>query len=142
MMTIDQIQDRIIEEFADHEDWLDTYGYLVSLGREHASDEGVRSEEHALGGCQSKVWIAAQRDGEVLRIRADSDSLIIRGILVLLLRILDGRRPGDIANADLYFLDSIGLNSGLSPTRANGLALIVKTLKDMGSRSAGVWECG
>jgi cysteine desulfuration protein SufE len=137
VMTIDEVQDAIVEKFGTLDDWLEKYEYLVGLGEElPPADEGLRTEKYALPGCQSRVWIRAERHEGMVRFAADSDSAITKGILALLLRVLDGRRPADIARADLYFLEKTGLSSGLSPTRANGVATIVGALKDMSKK----WE--
>jgi cysteine desulfuration protein SufE len=129
-MTRDETQDRIIATLADLGDGLATYEHLVALGKEHAPEDArLRADEHALPGCQSQVWIrAALRDGRMC-FEADSDSLIIRGILVLLLRVLNGRPPAHVAHADLYFLEKAGLSNSLSPSRANGVATIVKYMQ-------------
>lgn len=130
--TIDKIQDEIIEEMAALNDWLDKYQYLIALGRDLQSPgPSFRTEENAIGGCQSSVWISADTDGAGMRLRADSDSVIVRGMLALLMRVLNGRSPEEIAASDLYFLDKTGLMSNLSPSRANGLAHIVKRFKSL-----------
>ncbi|MDY7107812.1 MAG: SufE family protein [Planctomycetota bacterium] len=128
--AIDETQARIIEEFSALDDSLDRYERLIDLGRRHdPPDEQLRSAEHAIPGCQSQVWIRAEvRDGR-LHLHADSDSLIIRGVLALLLRVLDGRRPAEVAAADLHFLEEVGLTTHLSPSRANGVATIVRHLQ-------------
>jgi cysteine desulfuration protein SufE len=129
-IAIDETQARIIEEFSALDDSLDRYERLIDLGRRHdPPDEQLRSEEHAIPGCQSQVWIRAElRDGR-LHLHADSDSMIIRGVLALLLRVLDGRRPAEVAAADLHFLKEVGLTTHLSPSRANGVATIVRHLQ-------------
>ncbi len=129
-MTIDERQDGIIEEFSTLEDWFDKYEYLIALGKQApVHDRELRSQNHALEGCQSNVWLRAKMDDGRLRLSADSDSTITRGMLVLLLRILDNQPPADIANARLFFLDALGLKTHLSPTRANGLATILREIK-------------
>jgi cysteine desulfuration protein SufE len=124
------VQDEIIAEMSSLEDWLAKYEYLVARGRELCtSEDGIRTEENALAGCQSSVWIKAElHDGRV-RLAADSDAMITRGIIALLLRVLDGRAPGEVARTELYFLDRTGLRTHLSPARANGLAAMVRKIR-------------
>ncbi|MBD3316168.1 MAG: SufE family protein [Chitinivibrionales bacterium] len=134
-MTINRIQDAIIEEFSNLDDWFDKYEYLVRIAKTApASDGTLRTEAYALKGCQAKVWLRAEMNRGKLHITADSDSTVTRGILALLIRVLDNQSPRDVARANLYFLDGIGLSTGLSPGRANGLAAIIKTLKDTATR--------
>jgi cysteine desulfuration protein SufE len=124
------VQDEIIGEMSRLPDRLAKYEYLVSLGRGLAvPDDGIRSDEFLLAGCQSRVWIRTElRDGR-LRITADSDTMITRGIIALLLRVLDGRPPTEIVAADLYFLDVTGLSMHLSPARADGLTAMVRRIR-------------
>ncbi len=132
-MTINEEQDLIIEKFSQLEDWLDKYEYLVELGRKHEGvDPVIRTDQYALHGCQSQVWIYAQNIGGKVDFRADSDSLIIRGILVLMLKILNQRSPSEIVNADLYFFKRIGLDTALSPSRANGVFSIINNMRHWG----------
>jgi cysteine desulfuration protein SufE len=134
-MTIDEEQDWIISEFSGLDDWLEKYEYLSMLGRNHAGiDPNMKTDHCALRGCQSQVWICAKMSSGKLSFMMDSDSLIIRGILALLLRVIDNRSPDEIMNADFYFLKQIGLNTNLSPSRANGVASIVKTIRQWGQR--------
>ena len=129
-MTIDDIQDQIIEEMAVLDDWMDKYEYLIRLGRKlNSRDQELRTERYAVRGCQASVWIKAEMMDKKIHFLADSDSLITKGMLTLLLRVLNDQTPEEIANADLYFLPRTGLSTNLSPTRANGLALIVKHMK-------------
>jgi cysteine desulfuration protein SufE len=129
-MTINDIQDRIIEEMSRLDDWLSKYEYLIHLGRHFTPlAEDLRTDENAMPGCQSNVWLTAETSGDVMSFQADSDSLITRGMLALLLRVLNHQSPRDIAECDLYFLERIGLRNNLSPSRANGLAAMVKQLK-------------
>jgi cysteine desulfuration protein SufE len=128
-MTIDEAQQKIIAEFGDMDDWLDKYQHLVHLAREHPSDDNLRRPDHALPGCQSQVWIRSEMHDGTVHFFADSDSRIVQGILVLLLRVLNDQPPADIAAADLYFLRETGLETNLSPTRANGVATIVRHLQ-------------
>lgn len=129
-MTVDQAQNQIIAEFAGIEDEFATYEYLIALGGDRAPADGhLRSDENALAGCQSSVWIRSEMREGKLYFEADSDSQIIRGVLVLLLRVFNGRTPADIAEADLYFLKEVGLSSGLSPSRANGVASMIRHMQ-------------
>lgn len=128
--SVESVQDAIVAEMSALDGPLKKYEYLVHTGRDlQVPDASVRLPEHAVPGCQSQVWIRAElRDGR-LRILADSDAMITRGIIALLLRVLDGRSPADILQADLYFLDRTGLGAHLSPARANGLAAMVRQIR-------------
>ncbi|MEJ2206511.1 MAG: SufE family protein [Gemmatimonadota bacterium] len=134
--ALDLAQDEIIEEMAGLEDGLATYEYLVHLGRDHKLDEdGLRTDRYSVSGCQSRVWIRTElQDGHV-RILADSDATITRGIIALLLRVLDGRSPAEIAGSELYFLDRTGLSRHLSPARSNGLHAIVRRIRSFAEAS-------
>ena len=132
------VQDEIVEEMAGIGDWLGKYEYLVRIGRElSVPAEEIRKEEHAVRGCQSRLWIKAEPRGERLSILADSDTAITRGIIALLLRVLDGRTPSEVLSADLYFLDRTGLREHLSPARANGLGAMVKVIRDLAREVGG-----
>ncbi|MFW6129388.1 MAG: SufE family protein [Candidatus Aminicenantaceae bacterium] len=134
-MKINHIQNEIIQEMSGLDDWMDKYEYLINLGRNFSPPEGkFKTDENALKGCQSKVWINAELKGNKISFLADSDSLITRGILALLLRVLNHQHPEDIANSDLYFIDQIGLSTNLSPSRADGLASIIKQFKHFGAK--------
>jgi len=134
-MRINEIQDEIIEEMDALDDWMDKYEYLIDLGRNFTSPkENIKTEDHALKGCQSEVWIRAEMKDDRIFFTADSDSLITRGMLALLLRVLNGQPPKDVADSDLYFIDKIGLSTNLSPSRANGLASIIKQIKSYASQ--------
>jgi cysteine desulfuration protein SufE len=127
---INKIQDEIIEEFSTLNDWFDKYEYLINRGKSlEPLDEELKFEENSISGCQSQVWIKAEMRDERIHYLADSDSLIIKGMISLLLRVLNNQFPEDIVNSDLYFIDKIGLNSNLSPARVNGLMSIVKQIK-------------
>ncbi len=127
---INKSQDEIIEEFSKLNDWFDKYEYLINLGNSlEPLDEKLKSEENSISGCQSQVWIKAEMRDERIHYLADSDSLITKGMISLLLRVLNNQYPEDIINSDLYFIDKIGLNSNLSPARVNGLMSIVKQIK-------------
>lgn len=130
-MTINEIQDEIIEEFSDLTDWMDRYAYIIDMGNSlEPLPESDKVPANLIEGCQSRVWITATRDndGNVL-FAADSDALIVKGIIALLLRVLSGQKPQDILDADLYFIDKIGLGQHLSPTRSNGLLAMVKQMR-------------
>ena len=129
-MTIQEIENTIVEEFSCYEEWLDKYAYLIDLGKEcPVIDEKDKTDSNLIKGCQSRVWLSCEyRDGR-LYFRADSDAVITRGIISLLIRALDGQTPQDILDADLAFIDAIGLKEHLSPTRSNGLTSMVKQMK-------------
>lgn len=126
----DAIQESIIEEFAIFDDWLDKYDYLISLSEELAPiDPAKRTEKYLIEGCQSRVWVAAElRDGKVYY-TADSDAIITKGIVALLIRVMNGRSAEEAATIDLYFIDAIGLGENLSPTRSNGLRAMIQQMK-------------
>ena len=129
-MTINEIQDRIIDDFSQSGDWMERYELLIETGRELSPiDPAHKTKDFLIEGCQSKVWLYPGFDGSVIRFTADSDALITRGIVSLLVKVLSGRTPAEIMNADLYFIDRIGLRQNLSPTRANGLLAMVKQMK-------------
>ncbi len=127
----DPIQEQIIADFALFDDWMDKYNYLIELGGALPPiDAAHRTERYAISGCQSRVWLAARisDDGRVW-FTADSDAIITKGIISLLIRVLNGRTPREILDTDLYFIDRVGLRENLSPTRANGLAAMVRQMK-------------
>lgn len=126
----DPIQEEIIEEFALFEDWLDKYDYLIGLSESlPAIDPKHRTEQYLIQGCQSRVWISAELvDGKV-RFRADSDAIITKGIISLLIRAMSNRTPQEILDRELYFIDAIGLSENLSPTRSNGLLAMIKQMR-------------
>ena len=129
-MTLKEVQEQIIEEFEIYEDWMDKYNYLIELGQNlPVLDSKYKTSEYLLEGCQSKVWLYAELDGEIIRYSAESDAIITKGIVALLIRVMSGRRPEDLKDADLFFIDRIGLKDNLSPTRANGLFSMVKQMK-------------
>lgn len=129
-MSINELQDEVIEEFSDFTDWLDKYQLLIDLGNDmEPMDESQKTEDNLINGCQSRVWINADyRDGRLF-FTAESDALIVKGLIALLLRVLSGQTPDDILSADLYFIDRIGLREHLSPTRSNGLLAMVKQIR-------------
>ena len=138
-MTINEIQDEIIEEFSGFDDWMDKYQLLIDLGNEQAPlDEKYKTEQNLIDGCQSRVWLQADLvDGsstssetaKVIHFRAESDALIVKGIVALLIRVLSDHTPQEILDADLYFIEEIGLKEHLSPTRSNGLVAMVKQIR-------------
>lgn len=129
-MTINEIQDELIEDFAFFDDWMAKYEYIIQLGKElPIIDDRYKQDEYLIKGCQSKVWLHADhRDGKVI-FTADSDAIITKGLVGLMVRVLSDHTPEEIANTDLYFIDQIGLKEHLSPTRANGLLSMVKQMK-------------
>ena len=129
-MTINEIQDEIIEEFSGFDDWMDKYQLLIDLGNEQAPlDEKYKTESNLIDGCQSRVWLNAElEDGKVI-FTADSDAIIVKGIISLLIKVLSGHTPDEILESDLHFIDAIGLAEHLSPTRSNGLAAMVKQMR-------------
>ena len=130
MKTIDEIQDEIIDEFSVFDDWMDKYALLIDLGNSLPPiEEKYKTNENLIEGCQSRVWLQADyRDGRIW-FEAESDALIVKGIVSLLVRVLSGRTPDEILNANLYFIDRIGLTEHLSPTRSNGLVAMVKQMR-------------
>lgn len=129
-MTINELQDEVIEEFSSFDDWMDKYQLLIDLGNEQEPlDEQYKTESNLIEGCQSRVWLQADyRDG-LIEFQAESDALIVKGIIALLIRVLSGHSPQEIIDADLYFIDRIGLHEHLSPTRSNGLLAMIKRIK-------------
>jgi cysteine desulfuration protein SufE len=129
-MTLDEIQEEIIAEFEQFGDWMEKYNYLIELSKDLAPiDVKQKSPENVIHGCQSRVWLAADLVGDKLVFTADSDAIITKGIIALLVRVLSNRTPQEIMTADLYFIDQIGLRQNLSPTRSNGLLAMVKQMK-------------
>ena len=129
-MTINEIQDEIIEEFSGFDDWMDKYQLLIDLGNEQAPlDEQYKTESNLIDGCQSRVWLQCDYEDGKLVFTAESDALIVKGIVALLIRVLSGHTPKEIVDADLYFIDQIGLKDHLSPTRSNGLLAMMKQMK-------------
>ncbi|MCJ7820742.1 MAG: SufE family protein [Bacteroidales bacterium] len=129
-MTVEEVQNGIIGEFSLFEDWMDKYNLLIDLGKElPVIDPKYKTNDYLIEGCQSKVWLHPSFDGKIIIFRADSDAIITRGIVALLIKVLSGRTPNEIMSADLYFIDGIGLRQSLSPTRSNGLLAMVKQMK-------------
>ena len=130
METINEIQDEIIEEFAGFDDWMDKYQLLIDMGNEQQPlPEQYKTEQNLIDGCQSRVWLQADYEDGVVSFRAESDALIVKGIVSLLIRVLSGHTPQEILDADLYFINEIGLREHLSPTRSNGLLAMVKQMR-------------
>ena len=129
-MTINERQDEIIEEFAGFDDWMDRYQLLIDLGNEQEPlDEKYKTEQNLIDGCQSRVWLQADYADGKIHFQAESDALIVKGIVTLLIRVLNDSTPQDILDADLYFIDEIGLKEHLSPTRSNGLLAMIKQMR-------------
>ena len=129
-MTINEIQDEVIEEFADFDDWMDKYQMLIDLGNDLGTlDEKYKTEQNLIDGCQSRVWLQCDYLDGKLVFSAESDALIVKGIIALLIRVISGHTPEEIRDADLYFIEKIGLKDHLSPTRSNGLLAMVKQIK-------------
>ena len=130
-MTINEIQDEIIEEFNDFDDWMDKYQMLIDLGNEQQLlPESAKTEQNLIDGCQSRVWLTAELTPEgLVHFEAESDALIVKGIVTLLIRVLSDHTPQEILDADLYFIERIGLREHLSPTRSNGLLAMLKQMR-------------
>ena len=129
-MTINETQDEIIEEFSELDDWMDRYQLLIDLGNEQEPlDEQYKTDQNLIDGCQSRVWLQADYNNGKLFFTAESDALIVKGIVALLIRVLSGHTPQEILDADLYFIGQIGLREHLSPTRSNGLLAMVKQMR-------------
>ena len=130
MSTINQIQDEIIDDFSGLTDWMDKYALIIDMGNSLPPiDERHKTPENLIEGCQSRVWVAAEYVDGRIDFTADSDAIIVKGIISMLLRVLSHQTPSDILDADLYFIDEIGLREHLSPTRSNGLLAMVKQIK-------------
>ncbi len=130
MQSIPETEAEIIEEFSLFDDWMDKYEYIIELGKSlPLIDEAYKNEEHLIKGCQSRVWIHAEAEEDRVVFTADSDAIITKGIVALLIRVLSGQKASEVANADLRFIDTIGLKEHLTPTRSNGLVSMVKQMK-------------
>lgn len=131
MKTIEQCQQELVDEFSDIDDWMDRYSYIIDLGNSlPAIDESKKTPSNLIEGCQSRVWLDASLDEEGrVHFTADSDAIIVKGIISLLISVLNGHTPDEILNADLHFINDIGLGEHLSPTRSNGLVAMVKQMK-------------
>jgi len=130
MATINEVQDEIIEEFSMFDDWMDRYSLLIELGNSLGKlDDKYKNEDNLIVGCQSRVWLQAEyNDGKVI-FHAESDAVIVKGIIALLIKVLSNRTPDEIINTDLYFIEKIGLKENLSPTRSNGLVSMIKQMR-------------
>lgn len=129
-MTINERQDEIIEEFQGFDDWMDKYQLLIDLGNgQEPLDGKYKTEQNLIDGCQSRVWLQADYEDGKVRFRAESDALIVKGIVALLIRVLSDATPQEILDADLYFIEEIGLREHLSPTRSNGLLAMIKQMR-------------
>lgn len=129
-MTLEEKQTEIIDEFTMFDDWMQKYEYIIDLGKDLPKiDESKKTEDRIIEGCQSRVWLDSSFDGEKMHFTADSDAIITKGIIGLLIRVLDNEKPEDIAKCDLHFIKDIGLHEHLSPTRSNGLLSMVKKMK-------------
>jgi len=132
-MLINEIQNEIIEEFDFFDDWMERYEYIIDLGKKlPLIDEKLKTEERLIKGCQSRVWLHAAQEEGTVAFTADSDAIITKGIIALLVRVLSGQKAADIAKTELYFIDKIGLKEHLSPTRSNGLVSMVNQMKQYG----------
>lgn len=130
MLTINEIQDEIIEEFSGLDDWMDRYQLLIDMGGEtEPLPDSDKVEQNLIDGCQSRVWLVCDEKEGRLYFRAESDALIVKGIVTLLIRVLSGHTPDEILDADLYFIEKIGLREHLSPTRSNGLLAMLKQMR-------------
>ena len=127
-MTINEQQDEVIEEFSELDDWMDRYQLLIDLGQEPLPDN-EKTEQNLIDGCQSRVWLVCDENNGILTFRAESDALIVKGIVSLLIRVVSGHTPQEILDADLYFIREIGLTEHLSPTRSNGLLAMIKQMR-------------
>ena len=129
-MTINEVQNNIIDEFSFFDDWMDKYNLLIDLGKDlPVIDPKYKVKDFLIEGCQSKVWLHPDFDGKLISFSADSDAIITRGIVALLIKVLSNRSPEEIIATDLYFIDKIGLRQNLSPTRSNGLLSMVRQMK-------------
>ncbi|MEI6275730.1 MAG: SufE family protein [Prolixibacteraceae bacterium] len=129
-MTIEEIQQEIISDFAVYEDWMDKYTYLIEQGNElEPIDAAFKVDQNLIRGCQSRVWLQQRLEGGILYFDAESDALIVKGLVALLMKVFSGRTPQEILDAEPYFIDEIGLKQHLSPTRSNGLMAMVKQIK-------------
>ena len=129
-MTINEKQDQVIDEFALFDDWADKYEYIIDLGKKLPPlDDQYKIDDNRIKGCQSTVWLHAETEGKRLMFESDSEAVIVKGLASLLIRVLSGHTPEEIAQSDLYFMDKIGMNQHLAQTRSNGLASMVKQMK-------------
>lgn len=133
MPNINDIQNEIIEAFSLFDDWMEKYEYIIDMGKNlPLIDDQYKTDDYIIKGCQSKVWLRAEKEGDRVNFYADSDAVITKGIISMLIKVLSGQKAEEIANADLYFIDKIGLKEHLSPTRSNGLVSMIKQMKYYG----------
>ena len=129
-MTIKAIQDEIVDEFSLFDDWMERYEYIIELGKKlPLINEEFKTEDNIIKGCQSKVWLQGEQQGDTVAFTADSDAILTKGIIAILIRVFSNQKPADILEADMDFIDAIGLKEHLSPTRANGLVSMIKNIK-------------
>jgi cysteine desulfuration protein SufE len=129
-MTINELQDEIIEEFSQFDDWMDKYALLIDLGNSlEVLDEKHKTPQNIIEGCQSRVWLNAEMNDGIITYQGESDAILVKGIVSLLIHVMSGHTPDEILNTELYFIDKIGLKEHLSPTRSNGLVAMVKQMK-------------
>ncbi len=129
-MTIEQVQKEIIDEFSAYSDWMDKYGYLIELGNELVElDPKEKTDQNLIKGCQSRVWLVAEINDGKIYFRGESDAVIVKGLVALLLRVVSGRTPAELIENNLHFIDDLGLKQHLSPTRSNGLLAMVKQIR-------------
>ncbi len=129
-MTIEQVQQEIIDEFSVYEDWMDKYGYLIELGNELKElDPKEKIDQNLIKGCQSRVWLVAEMENGVINFRGESDAVIVKGLVALLLRVVSGRTAKELLENELHFIDDLGLKQHLSPTRSNGLLAMIKQIR-------------
>jgi SufE protein probably involved in Fe-S center assembly len=129
-MTINELQDEIIDEFSQFDDWMDKYALLIDLGNSlEALDDKQKTPQNIIEGCQSRVWLDAEMNDGIITYKGESDAVLVKGIVSLLIQVLSGHTPDEIINTELYFIDAIGLKEHLSPTRSNGLVAMVKQMK-------------
>ncbi len=136
-MTLQERKEQIIEDFSLYDEWLDKYEYLIELGKSLTGfPEGKKTDDRLIKGCQSRVWLDTQVSGDTLTFTADSDAIITKGIISLLISVYSGRTPGEILDDDFSWLDAIGLRANLSPTRANGLLSMIETIRQKARENA------
>ena len=129
--TINETQEELIEEFGLFDDWADKYEYLIDLGKKLSPlSDSFKTEENVIKGCQSKVWLHAEKQGDLIVFQADSEAIIVKGMISMLIRVLSNHTPSEIMQADLYFIDQIGMSQHLAQTRSNGLVAMVKQMKN------------
>ena len=134
--SLKEVEEDIIEEFAEFDEWLDKYEYIIDLGKSlYSYPEDKKTDEHLIKGCQSRVWLDAKVENGVLVFNADSDAIITKGIISLLIRIYSGRTPEEILSSDFSVVEKIGLKENLSPTRANGLVSMIQKMKKLASEN-------